>query len=190
MNTIISRKEAKVLGLKTYFTGKPCKRGHVVPRYVSGLCCSMCLADRGRKWAAENAGRMKELQQAWHHKHRDEHKARLRKDREDNPALFMWYSAKSRAREKNLPFNIEISDVVIPPNCPIFGTPLVIGTGSGPGSNPNSPSLDRVIPSLGYVKGNIVVMSMRANAIKQNATAEEILAVGEFVKNFLARKAA
>jgi len=38
----------------------------------------------------------------------------------------------------------------------------------------NSPSLDKLIPELGYVKGNITVMSVRANRIKNDATRQEI----------------
>jgi hypothetical protein len=54
---------------------------------------------------------------------------------------------------------------------------------TGSGILPDSPSLDRVIPELGYVQGNVIWVSHRANSIKQNATAEEILAVGQFYKN-------
>lgn len=39
------------------------------------------------------------------------------------------------------------------------------------------PSLDRVVPSLGYVKGNVRVISFRANRIKSDATADELRAV-------------
>jgi len=35
---IITREEAKGRGLKKYYTGKPCKRGHVGERYVTGAC--------------------------------------------------------------------------------------------------------------------------------------------------------
>lgn len=38
----------------------------------------------------------------------------------------------------------------------------------------NSPSLDRFKPELGYVKGNIHVISTRANRIKNDATYNEI----------------
>ena len=40
----ISRPEAKRLGLTRYFTGKPCKRGHVVERQVYNHSCVACLA--------------------------------------------------------------------------------------------------------------------------------------------------
>lgn len=35
---IISKKEAKELGLKRYFTGKSCKNEHMVERYIQGGC--------------------------------------------------------------------------------------------------------------------------------------------------------
>lgn len=39
---IISRKDAEALGMMTYFTGHPCKRGHVGPRYTRGRRCVEC----------------------------------------------------------------------------------------------------------------------------------------------------
>jgi hypothetical protein len=38
----------------------------------------------------------------------------------------------------------------------------------------NSPTLDRIIPSLGYVRGNVKVISMRANVLKHNASLDEL----------------
>jgi len=43
---IISRKEAKALGLKKYFTGKPCSKGHICDRYVSTFQCTCCVKER------------------------------------------------------------------------------------------------------------------------------------------------
>lgn len=47
---VISRKDAIAKGLKRYFTGKPCKRGHVVERLTHGECpkCQK-LRDAGRR---------------------------------------------------------------------------------------------------------------------------------------------
>ena len=39
---IISRKEAKAKGLKTYFNGKPCPHGHIAPRDVQSCVCLDC----------------------------------------------------------------------------------------------------------------------------------------------------
>lgn len=46
MNKIITAKEAREKGLKFYFTGKPCKRGHVVKRRVIGRHCVACEKQR------------------------------------------------------------------------------------------------------------------------------------------------
>lgn len=40
---IMTRKEAKSLGLKTYATGKPCINGHVAYRYTQSGSCSSCV---------------------------------------------------------------------------------------------------------------------------------------------------
>jgi hypothetical protein len=46
---IISRDQAKELGLAHYFTGKPCKRGHIAERFVSSFGCSECSFENARK---------------------------------------------------------------------------------------------------------------------------------------------
>ena len=83
----------------------------------------------------------------------------------------MLKSARERAQLLGLPFNITIEDIVIPEHCPLLGVKLHFGTLT---DRVCSPSLDRIIPELGYVKGNVWVISFRANAIKQDATVEEL----------------
>lgn len=85
--------------------------------------------------------------------------------------LMLHKMARQRARIKDLPFNIERADVVIPTHCPLLGIPL---RRHNDRARPDSPSLDRRIPSLGYVKGNVWVISRRANLIKNDATLEEL----------------
>lgn len=79
-------------------------------------------------------------------------------------------NAKNRAKSKNLPFNLTLDDIIIPNECPLLNIPLQEGIGI---YTDNSPTLDRIVPELGYVKGNIQVISMRANRIKDNASFEE-----------------
>lgn len=80
--------------------------------------------------------------------------------------------AKRRSKVQNLPFNIEINDIIIPKYCPILEIRLERNYGGKPKSN--SPSLDKIIPELGYVKGNIRVISHKANMMKNNATEKEL----------------
>jgi len=91
----------------------------------------------------------------------------------------MWTKAKSRAVEKSLPFDISHTDIEIPKHCPILGIPLYKGDTQ---EKDNSPSLDRLIPELGYVKGNINVVSNRANTLKRDGTLEEFEKIVAWLK--------
>jgi hypothetical protein len=104
--------------------------------------------------------------------------------RKKNPWVKMLSSAKQRAKQKNIPFSIKKEDIFIPEVCPILGIPLERAIGKKT-SSPNSPSLDRIIPEKGYVKGNIIVISNKANMMKSDATPEEMIKMGEFAKNLL-----
>ena len=81
---IIGRDEARALGLKRFFTGKPCRRGHVAERGVSNLECMECSRGRSREWRAAN------LKKA-----RERARERARKYRAANPK-----KARERARER------------------------------------------------------------------------------------------
>ncbi|HLG28094.1 MAG TPA: hypothetical protein VI423_09945 [Paenisporosarcina sp.] len=92
----------------------------------------------------------------------------------------MWQGAKRRAIKLNLPFNLEISDIDLPEKCPILGVDLKKGIGK---LHSNSPTLDRVVPEIGYVKGNVKVISHRANMLKSNATLDVILKLADYIKS-------
>lgn len=92
----------------------------------------------------------------------------------------MWRNAKNRAEQKGLNFDITLEDVVIPKYCPILHTELILNKNYKYSNPEHTPSLDRIFPKLGYVKGNVQVISFLANTMKQNASKELLL---EFCKN-------
>ena len=96
-----------------------------------------------------------------------------REKRKNNPEYYLWKAAKRRARTKGLDFDIEVSDIIIPQLCPLLNIPIIHEVGKGY-RNPHSPSLDRIKNHLGYVKGNILVVSWRANFIKGDASIAEL----------------
>ena len=98
----------------------------------------------------------------------------------NNVETRMLCSAKSRAKSQGVPFAITVSDIVIPEVCPVLGIKIVRNGGKG---NPATPSLDRFVPELGYVPGNIHVISWRANWIKQNSTNEEIQKLANWMES-------
>lgn len=92
----------------------------------------------------------------------------------------MMKRAEKRAKAKNLPFDLEVSDLIIPEVCPILGIKLEIGSGRGPSDS--SPSLDRIDPEKGYTKSNVMIISMKANKIKSDVLVEDIEKVLNFLK--------
>lgn len=79
-------------------------------------------------------------------------------------------SAKVRAKKIGVPFDLRPEDLEIPEFCPILGIKMERGTLD---NRESSPSLDRMKPELGYVKGNVNVISFLANRIKNTGTADE-----------------
>lgn len=89
-----------------------------------------------------------------------------------------------KARKKGLPFNIDANDLVVPSVCPVLGTPFVFGKVA----HPQCPSVDRIIPELGYVKGNVAVISLRANTLKRDCSdPKELRAVADYIERRLSR---
>lgn len=80
-------------------------------------------------------------------------------------------------------FTIDFGDIEFPTHCPILGIELDYFTEEG--FNDASPSFDRINPELGYVKGNVAIISMRANRIKNNGTAEEHEKIAKFMRSAL-----
>lgn len=83
---VISRAEAKTKGSKRFFTGIPCKNGHVAERFVSDKSCMACRLERAKKWfdahreqkraydkryVKENRKKRTEYMKAWAKQNRD-----------------------------------------------------------------------------------------------------------------------
>jgi len=90
----------------------------------------------------------------------------------------MLTRVKGRAKKEGIPFDLTLEDVVIPERCPIFNRPFTYGK-----RQKFNPSVDRIDSSGGYTKGNIQIISMLANTMKNGATPDEIY---EFCHGMLA----
>jgi hypothetical protein len=86
------------------------------------------------------------------------------------PARALWERARRRALKRGLEFSINRDAIFIPATCPAFGIPIRIGDAR----SDNSPSLDRVDASRGYVAGNVRVISDRANRLKGDRSLDEL----------------
>lgn len=95
----------------------------------------------------------------------------------------LFQKAKFRAKQENLPFNITTKYLETLPSefCPILS--LKLGWCQlNPLAKTHCPSLDKIVPELGYVEGNVHWISFKANAMKQNATFQELHQFADWVK--------
>jgi len=96
---------------------------------------------------------------------------------------------KTRAKKKNYDFDIDLEYLMslMTDNCPVFGFPLawdVMHKENQCGhATFDSPTVDRIDSKKGYVKGNVVWISHKANSIKNSATHEELTQVAEWLKS-------
>lgn len=97
-----------------------------------------------------------------------------------HPQRWLLNCARHRAKERNIPFNLNITDIKIPGICPVLGIPLFFSKG---GRTNNTPTVDRIIPEKGYITGNIIVISWRANHLRNDASINELEQIYKFYKN-------
>ena len=121
--------------------------------------CKECNRKRSNRYCSEN---------------KDKRSEKGRNLRTANPAKYLFDHVKQRCKQSGMEFNLEPSDIVVPAECPVFFIPLKVADGK---MDDNSPSVDRIDPTKGYVKGNICVISWLANRIKNNGTLEDRLKI-------------
>jgi len=89
------------------------------------------------------------------------------------PESRLFYRLYKSHRDEGFRFNITVDDIVIPERCPLLDIPL--STDPKDKDEPNYYTGDRIDSSKGVVKGNIQVISLRANKMKNKATELELL---------------
>lgn len=129
------------------------------------------IRDRGRQTAYRRA-------------HMEQYAQYQRKRRMKFPRETLIDQAKYRAKRDGLPFDISVATLVWPTHCPVLGMELdyhCMHAGNRK-IKPNSPTLDRRVNDLGYVQGNVFVVSHRANRMKQDASPDELAALAAYAR--------
>lgn len=126
---------------------------------------------RGHLFVRDARSRCRECDKIRCIKNRTRIKANRREHRRNRLEVHLLQGARRRARAGGYACTITLADIVIPEFCPLLGVKLQ------PGKNfkcPTSPSLDKMKPELGYVPGNVWVVSYRANTLKNDASLAEL----------------
>lgn len=88
---------------------------------------------------------------------------------------------KANATRNGIEFTVEFGELNFPTHCPILGLELDY---FADGRSEHSVSFDRVDPNKGYISGNVVIVSWRANRIKNDGSAEEHQKIANFLYQF------
>ena len=142
------------------------------------------LNEKHRKYYQKNKEAIKESHKKYREENREAINKQRRKYKEKNKEArkesIVVIRSKKRAKRKNLSFNLttEYIKEIWPKDdkCPALGIDLKRGIIV----QDCSPSLDRIIPELGYIKGNVQIVSNLANRIMSNATPDQVIMVGEY----------
>lgn len=140
--------------------------------------CKPCLSEYQDQWRYKNMQHCRDYRKTYKNAHGENERAATLRWRREHPENELLMNARRRAKVDGLKFELVLSDIVIPATCPVLGIELARNTSRG--AHHNSPTLDRVVPSLGYVAHNVRVISWRANRLKSDATPEELRLVSEY----------
>lgn len=110
-------------------------------------------------------------QKQWKLDHPDAVAEHKRRWRARHPEVAALHRVRWRARQHGIPFSITVADLPpIPERCPALG--ILLDRSSDDWRT--GPSLDRIVPALGYVPGNVQWLSRLANTMKQDATPDQL----------------
>lgn len=145
------------------------------------------MIERSQRYRQENPHKVKEWNDKfkeqkieYYHANKDHFSTTSKQWRRNNVERYLLQRARQRAKKHGLSIDITAVDISIPQYCPILGLKLKVSDGK---LSDSSPSLDRIDSSLGYVKGNIHVISLRANRIKNDATVKELALIADYFSN-------
>ena len=161
--------------------------------------CKECHKLTMRQWKQKNANKVKQQRKRYYTANR----ARLRQYYQDNKERFraqskqarsnldgslkvMFQSARSRARQSNLDFDLTIDFLatIAPTHCPIDGRPLDWSKEIENNGRPHatSPSLDRINPAKGYTMDNVRIIGDKWNRWKSNMTINDLLILRDYMR--------
>jgi len=173
----------------TFFVlNKSCRNG------LAGWCRT-CRREYGRAWRARNQKRLRSKARAYYErverpKTRARQLARLQRQPHKERAKILRYGILFRARELGLPIDAahftitRLTEMLLAqPGCPCCGRLLDVSRKFDGKKNDASPSVDRIIPSQGYVIGNVAILCWRCNNLKRDATADELECVVRWLRS-------
>jgi hypothetical protein len=120
-----------------------------------------------RRWYKENKARQKATNRKWRYENQQRHTA---------------LEVRYRAKNKGIPCDFDyLVSMKCPRLCPVFLTSIAFTRGRGHLPRENTASFDQIIPGKGYIRGNVQIISLKANMAKSNLTPAQLLLFSKWV---------
>lgn len=130
--------------------------------------CKICNTIEKQKWAKNNLDKIRKNTQNFC---------------ANNPIRAFLIDLKSRSKRKNIPFNLEECDICVPDYCPALNIKLNKQKHNKSNKNDDLPELDRIVPQKGYIKGNVKIISRRANRLKNDGNLLEHEKIVQYLRD-------
>jgi hypothetical protein len=140
--------------------------------------------EKSRRWAKANPDKIRAAKRKYLQTTHGQTTARVYHLhwRTTRPILRLLQQARARAKKQGIPFTLTESDISLPIHCPVLGMVLTKGCGI---NTPGSPTLDRIDNGKGYVPGNVMVISYKANTMKSDASFDQLRRFAAFYQQLL-----
>jgi len=182
----VCKKCGKEYDLEKFIPHKQCKDGY------SGTCKD-CANNYHREWKHKNKERLAPIRRRQYAQTKGVEVGKRRELRKKiyplrRRAMVLQKGMSNRANRRNLEFDKNFFAVEYlmgrlrkNPSCECCGRKLDIGFKKDKKFNQSSPSIDRVDSNKGYTKDNVAILCWRCNRIKQDANAQELRVIADFI---------
>jgi hypothetical protein len=169
-----------------FVRGKSCRGG------IAGTC-KRCANAYQNSWKARNRDRYLARRRILHaERHRESERSKLRRrlttDHLYHRARILAAGVRCRSRELGLPVTPGLVSTAAlmewlsrQKDCECCGRAFITAPAFKGRAQDLSPSLDRIVPALGYVAGNVALICWRCNNLKRDATAKELFRVAKWL---------
>lgn len=163
--------------------------------YPHRRACKACESLRKKEWHKKNSERLSAKYKEKYYKNKEavaEYGRQYRKERRENHWFEHFSCNKSKdCKMRGIPYELDAEYLasIWVDTCPVFGIYLIDGSKIKGCYRPdNLAELDRLVPSKGYVKGNVRWISRRANRIKSDASIDEIKKILKYMEEQIERQ--
>jgi len=176
MNDTTPRKTAKTLGLKRY-EGRACLHGHGTTRLVASGDCVVC-RNTAKNISAQQKRAARGLLKVGRKRKYPLFIGPPKPIRKHPPKpvtdFDFWVKRSRTGNTARTKLSVEYYKTLFVTHCPLLGLELTYENCGQKAAPNNYATLDRIDSSKGYVKGNVQILSFRANTIKGDASLEEL----------------